>query len=328
MATFFALACFFSIPALLAVLIAPKMFRRVLGEDVTRAKGAKIFGALLVTSFVGVGMTAPPPAAQEELLADEGNSEEIVTTENELATDDASKTGTEEESAAAAGDVATVVRVVDGDTVALVINGEEETVRIIGINTPETVDPRKPVECFGKEASQKAHELLDGQTVHVVADASQGDRDKYDRLLRFITLPSGDDFGETMIAQGYAYEYTYKTAYEKQSDYQAAQTEAQNAKRGLWADDACGEATSTSQDTSSSTTATTPAVTVPADSSPTPVSTTTTSCTCSANTLNCGDFATHAAAQAYYECCMVQVGSDVHGLDGSDNDGQACESRP
>lgn len=61
---------------------------------------------------------------------------------------------------------------------------------------------------------------------------------------------------------------------------------------------------------------------------PTPAPAQTASCQCSSNTLNCGDFATHASAQVYYECCMDQVGRDVHGLDGNDNDGLACEGNP
>ena len=53
-----------------------------------------------------------------------------------------------------------VIKVVDGDTITIDLNGKAETIRLIGINTPETVDPRKPVECFGVEASNKAKELL------------------------------------------------------------------------------------------------------------------------------------------------------------------------
>jgi micrococcal nuclease len=60
---------------------------------------------------------------------------------------------------------ATMARVVDGDTVDVIFDGKILRVRLIGIDTPEIVDPRKPVECFGREASARAHELLDGQTV-------------------------------------------------------------------------------------------------------------------------------------------------------------------
>jgi len=135
-----------------------------------------------------------------------------------------------------------VVSVTDGDTLKVNINGAVETIRVIGINTPETVHPSKPVECFGREASAKAKELLTGTKVIISYDQSQGTRDKYDRLLAYITLADGRDFGETMLKEGFGYEYTYNIPYEKQSSYKAAQTYAQTSEIGLWADGACGVA--------------------------------------------------------------------------------------
>jgi len=135
-----------------------------------------------------------------------------------------------------------VVSVTDGDTLKVNINGAIETMRVIGINTPETVHPSKPVECFGREASAKAKELLTGTKVIISYDQSQGRRDKYDRLLAYVTLADGRDFGETMIKEGFAYEYTHNIPYEKKSSYQAAQTYAQTSESGLWADGACGVA--------------------------------------------------------------------------------------
>ena len=86
----------------------------------------------------------------------------------------------------AGGEVFDVESVVDGDTIKVSMNGKVETLRLIGIDTPETKDPRKPVQCFGAEASRKATELLAGQKVRLEADASQGERDKYGRLLRYV----------------------------------------------------------------------------------------------------------------------------------------------
>lgn len=134
---------------------------------------------------------------------------------------------------------AVVAKVVDGDTVDVSIDGKIERVRLIGINTPETVDPRKPVECFGKEASAKAHELLDGQTIYVEADSSQQERDKYDRLLRYVWLADGQLFNVEMVAQGYAHEYTYSTPYKYQEQFKAAQSDADANDRGLWAPTTC-----------------------------------------------------------------------------------------
>lgn len=134
---------------------------------------------------------------------------------------------------------AQVVRVVDGDTVRVLINGEEKTIRLIGMNTPETVDPRREVQCFGKEASNKARELLSDQIVYLESDVSQGDTDKYQRLLRYVWLPDGSNFNKLMIAEGYAYEYTYDLPYRYQKEFKDAQSEAQKVKRGLWADATC-----------------------------------------------------------------------------------------
>ncbi len=138
--------------------------------------------------------------------------------------------------------IARVVKVVDGDTITVSLSGKNETIRIIGINTPETVDPRKTVECFGKEASAKAKENYAGSrnTVWLESDPSQGDRDKYARLLRYVFINNNSlDYGKTMIATGYAYEYTYNTPYKYQMEYKQAQKDAENKKLGLWADTAC-----------------------------------------------------------------------------------------
>lgn len=132
-----------------------------------------------------------------------------------------------------------VISVVDGDTIKVDINGTTETIRIIGLNTPETVDPRKPVECFGKEASNKAKELLSGKTVTLEADSTQGERDKYGRLLRYVFLSNGTDYGKYMISSGYAYEYTYSKPYKYQVSYKSAQKSAEVSKVGLWGDGSC-----------------------------------------------------------------------------------------
>lgn len=134
---------------------------------------------------------------------------------------------------------ASIVKVVDGDTVDVSFNGQTSRVRLIGINTPETVDPRRPVECFGKEASAKAKEILAGQTVSLENDPSQQDRDQYDRLLRYIWLPDGRLFNLEMIAQGYAYEYTYDLPYKYQAIFKQAQRAAENGQIGLWSPQTC-----------------------------------------------------------------------------------------
>ena len=74
-----------------------------------------------------------------------------------------------------------VASVVDGDTVKIVVAGHTTTLRLIGIDTPETKDPRRPVECYGREASAQAGRLLTGHAVKVTFDSSQGRLDKYGR---------------------------------------------------------------------------------------------------------------------------------------------------
>lgn len=134
-----------------------------------------------------------------------------------------------------------VIKVVDGDTIDIEINNVSERLRLIGINTPETVDPRKPVECFGKEASDKAKEILNNNNVRIEADDNSGNRGKYGRLLRYVFLEDGTNFNKLMISEGYAYEYSYDVSYKYQDEFKQAEEEAREAKRGLWASGVCDE---------------------------------------------------------------------------------------
>lgn len=212
-----------------------------------------------------------------------------------------------------------VVKVIDGDTIDVSFNGKTERVRFIGINTPETVDPRKPVECFGERASAVAKENLTGETIQLESDSSQGDRDKYNRLLRYVwTDDGGVDFGKVMIATGFAYEYTYDLPYKYQKEYKQAQKEAEGEKKGLWADDACPVPT-------------TKTTTVPV-LQPTSMSTTGSGAckySCSSPDRDCADFSTHAEAQTFFNCCGFTATNDPMKLDSVGvGNGVACESLP
>lgn len=146
------------------------------------------------------------------------------------------------------GGVATVTRVVDGDTLVITYGSKEYKLRLIGLNTPETVDPRKTVECFGREASSRAKELLLGKTIGIELDRTQGFKDRYDRVLAYVFIvPPGLAtssqpvfFNKQMIAEGYGYEYTYDKPYTYQMEFKAAQREAANEGRGLWKPGVCG----------------------------------------------------------------------------------------
>lgn len=132
-----------------------------------------------------------------------------------------------------------VVRVVDGDTFIVEKEGAEVRVRLIGLDTPESVDPRKTVECFGKEAAEKARALLEGQHVRLEQDPTQDTHDKYGRLLAYAYLPDGLNVAEYLILEGYGHEYTYHFPYGYKEDFEAAEKTAREEKRGLWADGAC-----------------------------------------------------------------------------------------
>lgn len=132
-----------------------------------------------------------------------------------------------------------VTKVRDGDTIEVEYEGQIKAVRLVGINTPETVDPRKPVECFGASASARLKQLLMGQAVTLESDKTQQDADRYGRLLRFVFL-NGADVGLQMITEGLAEESLYSAIPHKYREtYLTAEQQAQLAKAGLWADGVC-----------------------------------------------------------------------------------------
>jgi micrococcal nuclease len=136
--------------------------------------------------------------------------------------------------------VVLVTRVVDGDTIVVSQNGTTTHVRLIGVDTPETVKPHTPVQCFGSEASAKAKEMLTGVFVRLETDPTQDTYDTYGRLLAYVFLPNGTLFNQYLIENGYGHEYTFKgKTYEYQMQFKAAQESARSSKRGLWAPGVC-----------------------------------------------------------------------------------------
>jgi micrococcal nuclease len=129
---------------------------------------------------------------------------------------------------------ATVVRVVDGDTIVVRLAGGEEHVRLLGIDTPESVDPRSPVECFGEEASRRAQELLPaGSTVRLERDVEA--RDRYDRLLAYVHRADDELFVNlAMVEEGYATVLTYPPNVTHAGAFDAAAADARRSGRGLW----------------------------------------------------------------------------------------------
>ena len=134
---------------------------------------------------------------------------------------------------------ATVVRVVDGDTIVADVRGTEERVRLIGIDTPESVKPDSPVECFGKEASAHAKELLpEGTPVLLVLDTEE--RDRYGRLLAYVYRAEDRRFiNLAMVEDGYANQYTFPPNVAHAEEFRAAASKARSEGIGLWS--ACRE---------------------------------------------------------------------------------------
>ena len=127
-----------------------------------------------------------------------------------------------------------VLAVVDGDTIKIRLsNGTEETVRIIGIDTPEM----RPVECFGREATEKMRLLVEGKTIALERDPAD-DRDNFGRLLRYVFV-DGQDAGATMIRDGYAHSYK-QFPHPRLEEYNALERDARLSQRGLWGD-VCGK---------------------------------------------------------------------------------------
>jgi micrococcal nuclease len=129
-----------------------------------------------------------------------------------------------------------VLGVADGDTITVDIEGTRERIRLIGIDAPEVGGTP---ECFGDEASVYAKGMLSGAAVGLVPDPTQDDRDRYGRLLRYVVLADGTDFGAQLLQLGYAHEYTYDNPYQRQATYRTAESTAHSADRGLWSPDTC-----------------------------------------------------------------------------------------
>ncbi len=134
-----------------------------------------------------------------------------------------------------------VNRIIDWDTIEILSWGKKEKIRLIGIDTPETVDSRKSIECFWKESSAKLTELLLGKRIILKNDETQADKDIYNRYLRYIFTTDGMFINQQIIENWYAIEYTYKTPYTYQSVFKNAEQAARNNKLWMWADTACKE---------------------------------------------------------------------------------------
>lgn len=129
-----------------------------------------------------------------------------------------------------------VVKVVDGDTLKVKQDGEVVTVRLIGVDTPETRHPSKPVQCYGPEATAEAKRLVAASRgeVQLDYDLSQDAKDRYGRELAYVWLHGDRSLNEQLIRRGFGREYTYDVPYRHQRWFLQAQLDAHDARRGLW----------------------------------------------------------------------------------------------
>ncbi len=126
-----------------------------------------------------------------------------------------------------------VSRFIDGDTIAVSMNGKTEKIRMIGVDTPETHKPNTPVQCYGPAAAAFTKNSLSGKKFRLVSDSLSTDRDRYNRLLRYVILSDGTNFNQRLIEQGYGFYYPY-FPFTKSDDFAASQILAKEANRGLW----------------------------------------------------------------------------------------------
>jgi micrococcal nuclease len=123
------------------------------------------------------------------------------------------------------------LRVIDGDTIEVEYNNKRDKVRLIGVDTPETKDPRKPVQYFGKEATEFTKKAVEGKNVRLEFDQTL--RDKYDRLLAYVYLPNGEMLNAKIIKEGYGHAYI-KYPFKYLEEFRNYEKQAREKGLGLW----------------------------------------------------------------------------------------------
>lgn len=198
----------------------------------------KPYALLLFIAAVSLGLTfaflsqSKPNAKKQEPIAKISQEQVIGANtyeyENEIGN---AQPDTQEEQSATnqQTDTFKVVRVIDGDTIEI---ESGQKVRYIGIDTPETVDPRNLPQCFGSQAAAKNRELVEGKNIYVEKDISE--TDKYGRLLRYIYVDN-IFVNDYLVREGFAYASSYPPDIKYQNQLRQAQIEAQQQNRGLWA---------------------------------------------------------------------------------------------
>lgn len=282
----FTLLFLISCVCLVVGLIRPRVFGSLFQGKATRKQIGIMFGVIMFISLVLVGASPAPesyekqssepkvdPVISQESQVDESKPEEskiensttqnnpvepnlpapVVVPDNTSVTEPEVKPEPKEEQNQVR-DLFQVTEVVDGDTIKVSVIG---TLRLIGIDTPETRDPRKPVQCFGREASNKAKELLSGKKVYLEYDQAQK-QDKYGRTLAYVYREDGLFYNAEMIKQGYAHSYV-QFPHPRLDEFNLYQQEARENGRGFWAANTCnGDTTKSASSSKSKSTITLP----------------------------------------------------------------------
>lgn len=128
----------------------------------------------------------------------------------------------------------TVSRFTDGDTITVNMNGRQEKIRFIGVDTPETHKPNAPVQCYGPAAAAYTKNTIGNHKVRLASDPESTNRDRYNRLLRYVYLDDGRFMNKLLIENGYGFYYPY-FPFTKSGEFSEAQKSAQDAVKGLWA---------------------------------------------------------------------------------------------
>jgi micrococcal nuclease len=189
-----------------------------------RRRNLRITGGLtaLIALLSAAFIQAAPPTVKQTI-------KQVVPTPVQQAIDNTTQTVIDSQPG-----LAHVTHVVDGDTIDITQGGQKDVVRLLGLDTPETHDPRKPVQCFGEAAAAHTKALLEDKNIRLEPDPTNSDRDKYHRLLRYVYLPDGTLVNAELIRDGYAFAYTVFPL-TKLDDFRALETDAREHNRGLWA---------------------------------------------------------------------------------------------
>lgn len=282
------------------------------------------------TTSTGATM-ATPTTPSESRTATQARPPTSTATATERAATTALSTSTQTTSPATStqtapsdgqGRRATVTRVVDGDTIEVEFaDGTTDTIRLLGVDTPETTlsrtDPpefegvpdtaagRDHLYNWGQRATQFGSEQLAGQQVRVVMDPESDERGSYGRLLAYIVYDGGTNFNLELLRQGYA--RMYDSEFARRDEFASAEAQAQSTNVGLWNFDGA-TATATATPRSEGGDGSGSGVVTPTPSGP------------ASDPYDCSDFDTRAQVEAVFD-----PANDVSGLD-SDGDGEACES--